>query len=467
MLPLLGKGAKGMIAFRKTALAFACLSLLATQVGAQQPVPPAYPPEPLAYVPVSIASPPAIQQTGFGARGGAPLPPPGPYSAPYPAPYPAPGPESAMPPFDPGVGYGIKPLPHIRFGIDYVFLWHQRLNMPFPTLTTGNTTDVIPGAIGNLSTTTVFQPDGRDPQLNGGRAHVTFWIPHFESFSIDANYLTSGRGTEQTTTYSDNITSTTNKALSRPFFNPNSGVNEVMPISFPGVLSGVAVDATSSQVTGAEINLRRTMSVRMTEAPGFSFTPLIGARWLKIQEKYYNNDRVLDLANNTTNTFSDEFAATNSFFGGQVGLGVGLFTDSISVEVFGKLAMGTNTKTTDILGSSTMTDPLTGIPFTDATRGTYAQPTNVGHLTQTSFTYLPEVGVNGSLAITRRLKASVGYTGFLLNNVVRPNGMIDYAVNPQALQGGAAIGPVYPRPPAFDRQTMWFQTVQLGLELIF
>jgi len=435
-----------MTTIRNIALAILCAFALLPKLSAQQPMYGA------PYAPYA-AYPPPLTQANWSPS--APfVPPSGPPVASGPV----------VPEMNSGLGYGIKPLPHVRFGIDYVFLWHQRMTLPFPTLTSGFTADAIPGALGQPGTTPVFQVHESDPRLSAGRARLTFWMPHVESISLDMNAFQSAQGAQQSLV---NSASKPTFAISRPIFNPGSDTLEALPISAPGLLNGTAIDTTRAQFYGAEINLRNTVSFRPTSEPGFSCTPLVGVRWLKVDERYSNNDQVTNLIDNNSSYFQDRFSTSNTFFGGQVGLGVGLQTDLLEFDFVGKLAMGMTQQSIDISGASTITDPLTGLVTTDLTRGTYAQPTNIGHYTRSAFTLVPELGVNARYSLSEHFRFSIGYTGLLIGNVVRPSGAIDLTVNPQAIQGGAGTAPNFPRAPTLEHQTMWIQMVQVGLECVY
>ena len=70
---------------------------------------------------------------------------------------------------------------------------------------------------------------------------------------------------------------------------------------------------------------------------------------------------------------------------------------------------------------------------TDRTGGLLAQRTNIGTYERNQFTMVPELGATVGYQITRRLRATAGYSLIYMGNVVRPGDQVDLNVNPNLL----------------------------------
>ena len=70
--------------------------------------------------------------------------------------------------------------------------------------------------------------------------------------------------------------------------------------------------------------------------------------------------------------------------------------------------------------------------------------------------------------LTRRVRATVGYTFFYMSEVVRPGDQIDRVVNPTQLPtAGAFVAGTTPTRPSFPFQSsdFWAQGLNFGLEI--
>lgn len=421
--------------------------------------------DPYGYGPAPSAPQGILPVAGYHGFGRPPVAPPMPTDGPVPGygpmsmdPYGPPSPALAPP----GLGQNVKPLPWLEIGGDYVLLFYQKLQMPFPTLTVGRLTDAIPGALDQLGTDRLYPLNENDPRANAFRPRVVIWLP--SGFSFEGNMILAEQKTQLGTVTSEQYGA---RPLGRPYFNPVSQTNEVFPISFISILEGSASDSTMARILGGEANLRYTWGGQTSYDPGFYFTPLAGWRWLTIQERYENFDRVGSVVDGSQNYFSDRFTTYNNFMGGQVGIMASVQAELMKVDGFLKLAMGMNNRTIDISGFSVVTDPFNGDSIVDPTRGNYAQPSNIGRKRDSTFALLPEAGVNLNYSFNQRWTFRFGYNAMLLSNMVRPSSQIDYSIDPQAVQGGVPAGILAPRPSAFVNQTMWIQMISLGAEFRF
>jgi len=102
--------------------------------------------------------------------------------------------------------------------------------------------------------------------------------------------------------------------------------------------------------------------------------------------------------------------------------------------------------------------------------GLLALRSNIGSHERDEFAFVPELGVNIGLQLTRRLKARVGYSFLWVNTVARAGEQIDPVVNVTQfpiLSGNAPlIGPARPA-LKFAETDFWAHGLNVGLELAY
>ena len=95
---------------------------------------------------------------------------------------------------------------------------------------------------------------------------------------------------------------------------------------------------------------------------------------------------------------------------------------------------------------------------------------NSGRHRRERLAFIPEVGLNVGLQVTRRLKISAGYSLLWISTVARAGEQLDPVVNttqfPIRSGNGPLVGPARPAFP-FDESDFWAQGVRFGLELSF
>jgi hypothetical protein len=162
---------------------------------------------------------------------------------------------------------------------------------------------------------------------------------------------------------------------------------------------------------------------------------------------------------------ADRFGAGNFFHGGQIGAEGSVTRGPLSLRVLGKIAFGDTHEVVDINAATAALTAagLTTVPHS----GFFAQPSNVGRYTRDEFAVAPEVGETVGYALSRRVRATAGYTFLYLSDVARPGDQVDRVVNftavPPPVGGGAPIGPVRPT-FTFHEGDFWAQGINLGLE---
>jgi hypothetical protein len=80
---------------------------------------------------------------------------------------------------------------------------------------------------------------------------------------------------------------------------------------------------------------------------------------------------------------------------------------------------------------------------------------------------MPEFGVNIGFFIFDNFKFSVGYGGFFLTNVVRPDDIMDTVVNIQPLNVEQPIPPLLPGRPQIASSDFWVHWINFSFEFVF
>jgi hypothetical protein len=174
-------------------------------------------------------------------------------------------------------------------------------------------------------------------------------------------------------------------------------------------------------------------------------------------------------------TLNDSFNTSNQFYGGQFGSRLSVRGDWFSLDVTGKVAVGSGHQIVDIQGSVTQSGPNPLVPPGLGTfaGGLFAQSTNIGRFNanplSVPFMVLPSLEVKLACQITERIRAYAGYDFMYWTQVLRPGNQIDHNVNlsqnavldPNGV--GTLVGPAQPT-PLFNRSEFWAQGVSIGLE---
>ncbi len=159
----------------------------------------------------------------------------------------------------------------------------------------------------------------------------------------------------------------------------------------------------------------------------------------------------------------DNFAVTNVFNGGEIGLGTELGASRLSLIADTRLAMGNMHETLNIDGR---TSAISGGFVASYAGGLLAQPTNIGSYSRDVFVLIPQVDLKLAYQLLPPLRVTVGYNFTYVTRVLRPGDQVDTTVNTTQVAGGALVGPASPHAP-FSDTGLWLQGVTAGLDLRF
>ncbi len=349
---------------------------------------------------------------------------------------------------------------------EYLLWWTRDMSLP-PLVTTSplGTARAVAGQLGQPTTTILLgngqglSSDGR----SGARVELGYWLYPCQGLGFEVTYLDLG---SQSSQFEAN--GTTTAILARPFFDLAADTlgQSAALVAFPNVASGSITVATTNQFQTLEGLLRR----HVMQECGRTIDFVGGFRYAYLQDSLVISDTTTSIARDTPvpfgETFSsvDQFNTQNRFNGGEIGVVFQQRCCRWSLEVSMKLALGCTQSQVAIDGSTAITPRGGGT--TTYTGGILALPTNIGTYEQTKFSLMPELGATLGYDVTRRLRATVGYSFIYWSNVARPGDQIDTEVNSTQLPPGTLTGPARPS-FAFHTSDYWAQGLNAGLEFRF
>lgn len=301
-----------------------------------------------------------------------------------------------------------------------------------------------------------------DDFRQGGRFTLGYDFESAPIIGIEASYffLPDG-GTEAS------FSSNSNPVLGRPYIDVKTGMPAATLIASPGIAVGSVAVGVSTWLSGAEAN----MSARLVSSDRFRLTALGGFRFLgfdddlTIDEQFKTANSVPGFGGNRV-TLQDEFCADNRFYGGQLGLKASVQRSAVTIDFLGKLAMGEMQQVVNIDGATNVLRPNGSTTVFKG--GLLALRSNIGSHERNELAFVPEVGVNIGLQLTRRLKACVGYSFLWVSTVARAGEQIDPVVNvtqfPILSGNGPLVGPARPA-IKFAETDFWAHGLNFGFEL--
>lgn len=323
-------------------------------------------------------------------------------------------------------------------GVEYLLWWIRDGPLPFPLVTTGNPNDPIPGALGQSGTQTLFGGNGLDfGTFSGCRVTLGGWQDCCQTFGLEVSgFLLETR----VAGFAAAGDAAGNPPIYMPVFRADLGEEGSFTIADPvlGLTSSLAIQATS-QLWGAEGN----RVAGLFRSDRLAVDVLARFRYLDLDEQLnihaLLNDPVFDVQQDLT----DDFATRSQFYGGQLGTRLRWQQGNWQVAADVKVALGLTHQVVRINGASTIGGSGAFVVGTFP-GGILAQPSNIGRDTEDQFTVVPEVRLQVSRQLGRRLRASVGYNFLYWSDVVRPGLQIDRAINPTQQFGGPLVGPARP-----------------------
>ena len=255
-----------------------------------------------------------------------------------------------------------------------------------------------------------------------------------------------------------------------PFFDVTRDRENVTEISFAPVYRGSAREELSNRLMGAEINAMMPLEGRRPWDLGF----LIGFRWMQLEETYtittdssFIPPQIPDIWNTT-----DKFAASNNFYGVQLGAKARYDADRWFATGVAKIGLGTMRQSVDIGGTLATNDFTSTGAVQTFPGGYFALPTNIGSYRRNVFAVLPELQLNVGYRLSPSASVYVGYSFIYVNNVARPGNQLSRNINPTQSVSYVGEPPASLQGPAspsfsFDSSDFWAQGVTAGLSVRF
>jgi hypothetical protein len=334
---------------------------------------------------------------------------------------------------------------------------------PLPPLVTTSPDGTPRPAAGVLPGAQILAGNERvdDAGRSGARVTLGYWFDDVHSMGVEASWFYLGTGGN---TGDFAAQSNTSPILARPFFNVALGAPDSQLVTFPGVVDGQTVIATSSEMQSVGLLLHHSLRTGI-----YGHLDLVGGyRYLQYREALSIRESLVLtggglIQKGTTIDLTDSFRTDNEFQGGELGLALWVTRGRWTWDASTKLGLGNVHQMLAIRGDTTATTPGDAPVHTPG--GLLALPSNMGPHAQDRFALLPELNLNLRHQLTDRLGLSVGYSLLFLTSVLRTGDQIDTQIDATQLPtaiGGPAAAAGHPNAPQ-HASTLWAQGLSAGL----
>lgn len=354
---------------------------------------------------------------------------------------------------------------------EYLLWWMRGQTVPaLVTTSPAGTPMSSAGVLGAGGTSAIFGDSlANSSARSGGRITAGTWFGDGELWGIQANFLMLE--TKATGFAASSNGSSGSQILARPFIDANTGLESAVRVAYPGELSGsIGADVTTTGLVGTDLLLRGNLLC----GPSYRLDVLGGYQFYRFADRLEVTQDSTSLSANNPNfvvpgtkiAAADQFGTKNDFNGFDFGLSGEYQSGPYSVTLTGNLAVGYNQQDVDINGLTTVTVP--GTAPVQSTGGLLALSSNIGHnANHSAVSVIPEFDLKLGYQLTPRLRATLGYTFLYWDNVGRAADQVDRLVNPNLLPGSTGAGG--PGNPAFifQRNNIWIQGLEFGLEYRF
>ncbi len=341
------------------------------------------------------------------------------------------------------------------------------------------------GRVGHPGTTVLFgDATMGDDMRSGFRTTFGMWLGPCHRWDVEFDYLSLGERSNEFSMFSTGF-----PILARPFFNVETNAQASELVAYPGVLQGTVAAVARTYLQAAGMTFSRNLcscdscceSCDCCEetcggAPACCPPLLHCCRTdLLIGFRYYNLADFVGVTEDlgvtqpgpsqgTAIGVSDNFRASNNFYGSEIGLRTQIYRGRWSFEVLTKIAMGNNHQTITIDGQTTIT-PLGGTTQTyDA--GVLAGGTNGGVYQRDQFTIIPQLGLEVGYQLNCHWRAYLGCDLLYWGAVTRAADQIDLNLDPRNFPPITAQGLPFPQFPG-KTDAFWAAGLHLGLERRF
>lgn len=351
---------------------------------------------------------------------------------------------------------------------DFLLWWLKDAPLSVPIATRVTTNDAltavargqVPGAIQSAGTEVVSPRDLGFGATPGGRISFGSWLDCERIFGVEAGGFlteTNRRYFLADGTRNDGVN------LYVPIFDASQQRESVVPVSVFDVSTGLITARASASMGSLEVS--GLVNLLDDEYPNPALVVLAGPRYLDLNENLQILTQSSAVDNTSVTSYIDRFSTRNQFLGGQVGIRGEIHQSDLVWSFSSKIALGTMHESVNINGVTNVFSPLTGASQ-NFTGGIFAQPTNAGRQTHSTFVVMPELSAHLGYDITYTIRAYGGYDFLYISEVARPGLQLDHAVNPTQMIGGKLVGQPAP-PPEFNRADFWAHGLSFGMIVKF
>jgi hypothetical protein len=379
----------------------------------------------------------------------------------------------------PSNGVGMWACRRFFFDADYLMWWVKSGPNQTPLLTTGLDSDDTPGALGQPGTRVLWGGSSLSYGLFSGlRLGAGYWLHADETLGVEIRAFVLGQ-------VSDNANFASNEIgepfLLRPFFNVQTGEQDVATISFPGLLTGNIQFKNTSQFWGGEANVLKTW---VRDGTG-QIDVICGFRYLQLNETLRVDEeyRPLDVEDNEISfngetlgfphfvRLFDEFSTRSQFYGAQIGARALMNFGRFYLDARAKVALGSTHSSLNVSGASFLFEgDLPGGPTLNGGQpgGLLALRSNSGFKSSDSFSVVPAIELKVYCWVTDSIRVHVGYEFLYWSDLMRPGDQLDARIDPRQVPTFEQFDPGFsatlPSVP-LKHGDFWAQGLVFGLEV--
>ncbi|MGY8767359.1 MAG: BBP7 family outer membrane beta-barrel protein [Pirellulales bacterium] len=345
--------------------------------------------------------------------------------------------------------------PKVFGGVEYLYVWRKGQSFEGSLLATSTDPD-DEAVIGTPTTTSLFGL-GReqDSPRSGARLTLGVWLDDYQNWGLGSRGIALEREV-----LGISATTADYPTMGHPFFNTNTGLNDSVVISKPGVGDNAANDATTNirsenNFYSGDIFLTKHLWTKHANRWDF----VTGYSYLQVEDGFSLSSQftVQDLGGSiptgTVVNFNDMFNTHNEFHGGHVGIMGELQDGPITWRLLSKIALGQMHQEASIAGSYFEdSNPLDN-------EGIYARDSNSGNYSQNRFAFIPEFNIDMIYALTGNLDMKFGTTFIYVSDIATPGSVMDPRLDPT----GATLNPAF----NFNTTDYWVLGLNCGVDFHF
>lgn len=291
-----------------------------------------------------------------------------------------------------------------------------------------------------------------DNWREGFRVYAGYWFDCCRTFGVGVDYFDVGDDD-----YNFRSENDPNRIVGRPFFNTETGLDDVQLVSVPGELDGTAHVNSGDSFRGAGITFNKCLCQCCDPCCGTSreLNGLAGYRFYE-----YDNDLTITenltvlpgtqtpLVPGTTFFVQDSFKTHNEFNGAELGLQGWMKRHCWWIDGTAKVAMGSQHRTVTVNGQTIVTVPGGGTSIDEGGLLTSAL-TNIGRYDDSDFVVIPEFRLGVGRQLTPYCALRAGYNLIYWGDVARagshlPPGLEVDPRNLPPVQPGGGPEPIFP-----------------------